>query len=486
MKNAPLLVLALLFFACASAPEKTESAGPPEEQRTVEADDPGPDVALDISLENSELTVETLPEAAEPVSGADEPDDAVLLPPEYFLLSARPVPMLFTLPLPAAPNIIVPAAVEKPQPVAAAPAAAPAKPQISFGPDFQSQVPVPQPEPAPAPPVQAPPPDPVPDIIIPVEAEPAMVFSRTVRATVGQLVEVPFRGTGWVFLGEDGARRGIVYDSRRLDPDGQSFIFRTENAGVYVLKFYRQDFIRNYILNDFVRVIVGAIPESAGSGWFNPSIDTGRVIAEPRWPAAAMEAPAAAPAKPAAVTQPPAAASQPAAAAPPQAAANSAPAAAPAPAQPTVATQPPVAAQPPAAEQPPVSRQPSRPPVSADEGIVPVRPPAAAVSDAPLSIALPANSPPDAFIARAREEYNAGRIASAVSILDQFCILFPSGSDEAWWLYGQCYEANSSSRNILSALDYYRRLTRDYPQSGRATEAQRRISYLERYYINIQ
>jgi outer membrane protein assembly factor BamD (BamD/ComL family) len=86
----------------------------------------------------------------------------------------------------------------------------------------------------------------------------------------------------------------------------------------------------------------------------------------------------------------------------------------------------------------------------------------------------------------AREEFNAGRIASAVTLLDQFRKSFPSGSDEVWWLYGQCYEANSPNRNVLAALDYYRRIVREYPQSSRLSDARRRISYLERYYINIQ
>jgi outer membrane protein assembly factor BamD (BamD/ComL family) len=77
-------------------------------------------------------------------------------------------------------------------------------------------------------------------------------------------------------------------------------------------------------------------------------------------------------------------------------------------------------------------------------------------------------------------------VASAIAILDQFRERYPSGSDEAWWLYGQFYEANSPSRDIRSALDYYRRLVREYPQSPRYNEARRRIAYLERYYINIR
>jgi outer membrane protein assembly factor BamD (BamD/ComL family) len=88
-------------------------------------------------------------------------------------------------------------------------------------------------------------------------------------------------------------------------------------------------------------------------------------------------------------------------------------------------------------------------------------------------------------LSRAREEYDAGRVAEALGILDQFREQYPSGSDEAWWLYGQFLEANSPSRDIRSALDYYRRLLREYPQSSRYNDARRRISYLERYYFNI-
>jgi TolA-binding protein len=93
---------------------------------------------------------------------------------------------------------------------------------------------------------------------------------------------------------------------------------------------------------------------------------------------------------------------------------------------------------------------------------------------------------PDAYFKKAREEFEAGRVAGAIMALDLFRERFPSGSDEAWWLLGQFYEANSPSRDIRSSLDYYRRLIREYPQSQRYDAARRRIAYLERFYINIQ
>jgi hypothetical protein len=268
---------------------------------------------------------------------------------------------------------------------------------------------------------------------IPPAPDPAdenIVFSRVVRATVGQLIEIPFRGTGWVYLGELGSRRGIVYDSRRLDPEGQNFVFRAEAAGSYVLKFYKQDFIRDYILNDHVQVLIGEAPETAGAGWFNPPVDRGRVTAEPRWPETG---------------------------------------------------------------NPGTSLPRSSVP---DEGIVPVPPPALVVPpqagsaassevNTPQAAASPV-TPPGEYLQKAREEFEAGRVAGAITLLDTFRELFPSGSDEAWWLYGQFYEAVSPSRDIRLSLDYYRRLIREYPQSSRYNDARRRIAYLERFYINIQ
>jgi hypothetical protein len=274
---------------------------------------------------------------------------------------------------------------------------------------------------------------------LPAPGDSGIAFSRTVRATVGQLVEVPFRGTGWVYLGETGARRGLAYDSRRLDPEGQSFIFRAEAAGTYFLKFYKQDFINDYIINDYVQVIVGEAPDTSALGWFNPPLDRGRVIAEPRWPEADVPE-AALPQK-----ENPAPASEP----------------------PAVPSRPPLA---------PVSEPSAEAPA--------VQPPV--VSAETSAAEMPADAGPDEYVKQAKAEQDAGRAAQALSILDGMKAKFPALSDEALWLYGQLYEANSPRRDIRQALECYRKLVREYPQSGRVPGAQKRIAYLERYYFNIK
>ncbi|MDR2185258.1 MAG: hypothetical protein LBO80_06280 [Treponema sp.] len=342
---------------------------------------------------------------------------------------------------PAEPPVTAPAA--PPPPVV--PPAVPPEPPASIRP-VEPEPPSPaEREPVPVP--AAPLPD-LPARTPPAVQEEEIAFSRIIRATVGQLVEIPFRGTGWVYLGELGQRRGVDYDSRRLDPEGQSFVFRAAEPGTYALKFYKEDFLRDYILNDYVQVIVGEAPDHSGAGWFNPPIDRGRVIAEPRWP----EVPA-----------------------PPSGDG----------AEETPSGAPGIRG----GEDLPEDQPPPGPPSSGESpGIVPAAP----TEDLPQETgtetsqdAVDRDSPPGEYIRRVRAEYDAGHVVSALEILEQFKERFPAGSDEAWWLYGQILEANSPVRDIRSALDYYRRLIREYPQSSRYEDAKRRIAYLERYYFNI-
>jgi len=290
--------------------------------------------------------------------------------------------------------------------------------------------------------------------------EEQVVFSRVVRLTVGQMLEIPFRGTGWVYLGELGNRRGLSYDSRRLDTQsgntlGQSFIFRAEIAGTYILKFYRQDFIQDYIINDYVQAIVG---ESDDSGRGRPfsSIDRGRVIAEPRWPfvpeASASTSETVSPATGAAsgIQRPDA-----------------------------VQTVEPAGIEPAIRNSTPVTAAPSQTSASPSPDATL---PAASAERTGASESLS----PDEYVRQAKQEFDAGHVEQALDVLERMKQRYPSGTDEAWWLLGQLYESNSTARDIKLSLEYYRRLINEYPQSNRVDDARRRIAYLERYYLNIR
>jgi hypothetical protein len=86
----------------------------------------------------------------------------------------------------------------------------------------------------------------------PVKPEP----SRVIYANEGQTFEVPFQGGGWVYIGEENSADGITYDTRRSSGDTQTFVLRAQKEGEYNLRFYKQDFLRDYYTNEYVRVIV--------------------------------------------------------------------------------------------------------------------------------------------------------------------------------------------------------------------------------------
>lgn len=346
----------------------------------------------------SALPEPTLPQGAPPPGGS----------PPGSIITVRPFtppPEKTPAPVQAPPSSIVePAPVQTPEPPRFI---RPAEPEPV--PQIARQV-LPQGAPIQEPPAQGSSP------VFPGERQAKAAYSRNVQVIVGQMVEIPFRGTGWVYLGEQESQAGIVYNSRYLEKEGQTFVFQTESPGTYTLTFYKQDFIEDYIVNDAVQVIVNPIPQVSERSRTSRLVDPGRVIAEPRWP------------------------TLPGAAGPDRQAAPS--------------------IQQPLTELPPATvTSPETPP-------------------APL--------PPIDYLQQAREAYTAGQFPQAISSLDLFREQYPAGTDEAWWLYGQSLEAASSSRDIRSALDYYHRLIREYPQSLRGNDARRRIAYLERYYFTIQ
>lgn len=338
----------------------------------------------------------------------------------------------------------------------------------------------------------------------PALAEERVVLSRSVRATLGQLVEIPYQGAGWVYLGEVGGRKGLAYDSRRLDPDGQTFVFRCEAPGTYTVKFFKQDFIKDYIINDYVEVVVGEspVPATSGAGVFSLPVDRGRVVANPRWPIASAAATtattngttnaatangatmaAATPAVTTTTTAPTGTAAQTSAAATttPATGANNA-------ASPATATTAPAAST--AAATTATAASPTT--ANTATSTTPATSAAATAAPAGTTQTTAANpsldnlTQPEEFINLAKTQMDAGQYASTLATLQAFSARYPAGSDEAWWLMGQVLEAKGPQRDIKGALSYYKRLLSEYPQSRHYDEAQQRIAYLERFYFDIR
>jgi hypothetical protein len=302
LKKLPVLLVFLILASCGSNPKNERESTPFQRPETAqqaatqqpETEENGGEVSIYLPSEEldwKEPELAKLPDAVIEFADADypepEPEDTASLPESF------PVPIA-ELPFPSQPDQAVPQQIPpetpqtQPEQIQSPPPAVavqPPQPTVVQPPQTAVQREAPPPPPVtvrpsqPALPPQQERENPsyhIPDLpfmpvtIVPESSEPNLPYSRTVRALVGQYVEIPFRGSGWVFLGEFGSRRGVSYYSRQMESEGMTFVFRALAEGTYSLRFNRQDYARDFILNDYVKVIVQEPPPPVSAPITNP------------------------------------------------------------------------------------------------------------------------------------------------------------------------------------------------------------------------
>ena len=87
------------------------------------------------------------------------------------------------------------------------------------------------------------------------------------------------------------------------------------------------------------------------------------------------------------------------------------------------------------------------------------------------------------LLKQAHNLYDTKEYKSALNKLAQFFEFSTRKRDEAFFLQGQIYEADSSVRNIKLAIEAYRNVTKNYPASPYWDDANKRIIYLTKFYL---
>ncbi len=90
------------------------------------------------------------------------------------------------------------------------------------------------------------------------------------------------------------------------------------------------------------------------------------------------------------------------------------------------------------------------------------------------------------YLEAARAALALGDGKAALSALDSFFSRAVTDLDEGWYLRGQAYEANGAAKNVKKALEAYQTLVAAYPDSGRWKDADARIRYIKRFYLDIR
>lgn len=92
------------------------------------------------------------------------------------------------------------------------------------------------------------------------------------------------------------------------------------------------------------------------------------------------------------------------------------------------------------------------------------------------------------LIQAARLEQRTGGTGVGLELLSEYVKRYPDGRwrDEAAWIAGQLYEADSPMRDIARARDIYRGLLQSYPESPFAARARDRVRYIEEHFFTVR
>ena len=90
---------------------------------------------------------------------------------------------------------------------------------------------------------------------------------------------------------------------------------------------------------------------------------------------------------------------------------------------------------------------------------------------------------PKTLLKEAKLLYNEKEYSFALEKIEKILEKSDIGKDEALYLQGQCYEAKSEIQNIKKALNSYSLLVENFPASRYWDNANKRIIYLKRFYL---
>jgi len=450
--------LCLLLSACAGLPA-AGSASQPSASQTAPVVNNTPDEPTPAENASTETTAvdesQTVPETGDAIP-APPPGDKLL----YFYPEPETVP---AIPAPAAPLKTEPPkpAIVKTEPPKPAPAKteqtkpAPAKTEpVKTGTAEKEKEPV-MPgiwESEPVSPSVAAQPAPLPP-------------SRTADLAVGQTLEVWYPGSGWVFLGDASAQNGLGYQTRKLDKTDTLFMFKALKPGNYILNFSRFDVLQDAFAADSLAVTVT-----------DTTLKNQEKVRAPDYRAAAIIQDAGKIGAPVAGNQ--------------SGTPVGTPSGSPAGIGPSSGTTAPEYIN-------PLTGTGGRATTKSTGTGSSAPATGGTMSDEPgllsaVSSSAPSAPPPTAgldaetILTQAKAALSSGDTVKALDLLNSFFGLAVNSLDEGWFVRGQAYEANGPARDIRKALAAYETLVSAYPDSSRWKEADGRIRYIERFYLNIR
>ncbi len=272
--------------------------------------------------------------------------------------------------------------------------------------------------------------------------------SRSMTVKNNQYVDVVYPGSGWIYMGEQDEEKKFRYFGRKLGTENTTFTLRSIKSGKTLLHFYKNDVLNSGYIDDYLEVEVSGDSAKANEKATAPSYaqvvpkKQERKSAEPETKnTAQLEEKSDAAALPSASTK-----------------------------EDTTAEK---------------NNENVLTTSSASKTAQSQESSAGTEQQTSKSLKTAKKDSSKSLLEQAKDSLKNGEYETALEEIREYLDTENTRIDEALYVQGQILEADSSVRNIKSAVDSYDAIIKRYPASRFWQQANKRKIYLNRYYVNI-
>lgn len=268
------------------------------------------------------------------------------------------------------------------------------------------------------------------------EVEEEIVPSRKVTMNTNETLNITYPGFGWIYLGSEDENNNLISTGRKIENDKTIYTLTAKRSGTQLQHFYKVDTITGDFIDDYIEV---EVLENKGSVYTVVNAPDYEQVVPPR-------------------------------------------------------------------PQTSVSKSEQNTPISIEEILEnevkptekrsyeiyePVSEPVRTVNTEP-SIPQPVINDymeelsADDLLLKAQSLFNEKQFENALAHVNRFLNIATHKRDEGLFLLGQILEQDGQTKNIKEAISSYTNLVQNYPESDLWDNANKRIIYLNRFYIQIR
>ena len=282
-----------------------------------------------------------------------------------------------------------------------------------------------------------------------VEPEPEILPSRTVSLKKGETLVITYPGSGWIYMGSTSEYNNLASRGRKLGTTDTKYTLLAKEAGTQIHHFYKVDNLTGEYIDDYIEVTV--LEKKGNSSTVVNAPEYSQVVPKkPETPAKAT--PKANPVQKQETTE-------------------------------QVSEK--------VSEQTSITLTDTTTKTSTaaktqtqqKEEVIEVEPEESVIEIDEEEEEQELDLEP--LLDKARTGISSKKYDDAYTALTQYLEFSTDNRDEALYLLGQLLESDSPYKNIKQAVETYQTLCDSYPASKYWDNANKRIVYLKRFYINI-